>query len=317
MTVDSGEDVKPQTLPVIETHFPIHHSGEEHVPVLVVKTEDGPFIAHTPVIAQEERLPVSEQQAVMGEDLPTEHEEQESVEQSCDQEAMEESYHQYALEEQGREQEVEAQDENTESQQRGLFQEQTEGSGMYDPHDVVEQGSQQLRGEISESILAVRERFHPEEENIVPEQDSSVPWNEEPEAAETQQSDEFFISKEQNIPQSHSFADVHQEKMYNGDVIVSTGTGAPWVMVDHPPALERENYVPRQDEMVIHKAEPRGMSNENFVPEVQEAADETVYHNEVESADIEEAGEAPIVEVSTQSVIIMIIGVQVIVCCIL
>lgn len=56
--------------------------------------------------------------------------------------------------------------------------------------------------------------------------------------------------------------------MYNGDVIVFIGIGALWVMVDYLFVLERENYVLRQDEMVIYKAELRGMLNENFVLEV-------------------------------------------------
>ena len=116
-----------------------------------------------------------------------------------------------------------------------------------------------------------------------------------------QQADEFFISEEQRIPQSQSHTDEFQTDAYHEDELVPSETREPWVMVDHPTVSEQQNGASSQDDMRILEGE---MANDNFTPEVQQEADESVYPNDVENADVEEAEDTPFVEVNKDNIII-------------
>ena len=304
---EGKEDVKPQTLPITESNLPIHHSGGEHYPVLVMKTEDAPFGTHVPVVIPEEKPHIG-QQTITGDDAPAQLKgqslDQRAVEQKNDQELVEQSYNQKAAEEPLREQETDKEHSIVEDnqEQRVLHsQEETEASAMYEPGDVVEQMREQRQEEIAEDSFADQGRFAPEDGESIPAQDASVPWAQETTPMDTQEPDEFYTPEEQNIPQSHSYAEEYQEEFYNGDVLVSSSSEEPWVMVDHPQAPEQENYSPPHDDVGVHLEEPVEMLNERFAPEVPEEVAEQVYHNEEEGVEVEEAEETPAVEVSTCS----------------
>lgn len=304
---EEKEDVKPRTLPLTESNLPIHHSGGDHYPVLVMKTEDAPFGAHVPVVIPEEKPHIG-RQTIAGDDAPVQLKgqsfDQRAVEQKNDQELVEQSYDQKAAEEPTREQEMGAEHSIVEDnqEQRVLHsREETEVSAMYAPGDAVEQMHEQRQEEIAEDSFADQGRFAPEDDESIPAQDASVSWAQETTPMDTQEPDEFYTPEEQNIPQSHSYAEEYQEEFYNGDVLVSSSSHEPWVMVDYPQAPEQETYSPPQDDVSAHQEEPVEMPNERFAPEVPEEVAEEVYHNEDEGVEVEEAEEAPAVEVCTCS----------------
>ena len=292
---DDEEDVELKA--TTETDVSDHLSVET-VPVPVIKPEDAPIVEDTSVVEEEEKLPVAIEQQATGSDLPTQPEEQESTEERNDPEAMEQSYHQSP----SQEQEIGDQDANFETPQKSMLQDQEElvGSAVQGSNDVVEEASVHPQGETSEVPFADQEGSPAKEEEKALKQDSCTPWQEGPDQVEMQQADEFFISQEQRIPQSQSHPDKFQRDAYHEDVLVPSETREPWVMVDHPTVSEQQNGASSQDEMRILEGE---MANDNFIPEVQQEADESMYPNDVESADVEEAADTPSVEVSKNNII--------------
>ena len=296
---EAEEDVELKA--TIETDVSGHLS-EEVVPVPAIKTDDAPVVEDVPVVGEEEKIPVSVEQQSAESDLPTQPEEQESTEERNDKEAMEQSYHQSPSEEQ----EMGDQDANFETPQKSMLQDQEEmvGSAVEGPSDVVnEQAPVQPQEEISEVPFVDQEGFPAKEEEKAMQQDSSIPWQEGPDQVEMQKADEFFISEEERIPQSQSHNDKFQRDGYHEDVLVPSETREPWLMVDYPTAPEKENGAPSQDEMRILETEM--VNDNNFIPEVQQEADESVYPNDVESADVEEAKDTPTVEVYKNIIIII------------
>ena len=296
---EAEEDVELK--PTIETDVSAHLS-EAIVPVPPIETEDAPVVEDVPVVGEEEKMPVPMEQQVTGSDLPTQPEEQELAEEKNDKEAMEQSYHQSPSEER----EMGDQDANFETPQKSLLQDQEEmvGSAAEGPSDVVdEEAPVQPQEEVSEVPFADQEGFPGKEEEKVMQQDSSIPWQEGPDQVEMQKADEFFISGEERIPQSQSHADRFQRDAYHEDVLVPLETREPWVMVDYPTVSQTENGAPSQDEMRILETEM--VNDNNFIPEVQQEADESVYPNDVESADVEEAEDTPAVEVNKIIIIII------------
>ena len=302
------EDVKPQTLPLTETSIPIYQS-EQHYPVIVMKTEDAPVTAHVPVVIPEEK-PASEPQTIASDEMPVQHEEQ--------------SYEQEPAVDGVTEQEMEDHNVIDGEQEQNILpsQEETENVGMYEPGDDVDEQSygqphEQPQEEISAIPVAEEQRFVPEESENLPAQDSSVSWMEKPVPADTQEPEEFYSPEEQDIPQSHTYED-YQEESHDGDVLVSSDSREPWVMVDYPPAPEQENhflptpeqenyfppapeqenYFPSQDNISGPPRMPMEIPNEQFTHEVPEEA-ENEYHYEEEGAENEEADETPVVEVCT------------------
>lgn len=306
---DSNEEEDVELKSTIETDVSAHLS-EETAPVPAVKTEDAPVVEDlsvvgegTPVVGEEEKIPVPIGQQVTGSDLPTQPEEQESTEKRNDEEAMEQSHHQSPSEEQ----EMGDQDANFETPQKSILEDQEEmvGSAAEGPNDVVdEQAPAQPQEEISEVPFVDQEGFPAKEEEKAMQQDSSIPWQEGPDQVEMQKADEFFISEEERIPQSQSHTNEFQRDGYHEDVLVPSETREPWLMVDYPTAPEKENGAPSQDEMRILETEM--VNDNNFIPEVQQEADESAYPNDVESADVEEAKDTPTVEVYKNIIIIII-----------
>lgn len=282
---EAEEDVELK--PTMETDVSAHLS-EEIVPVPPIETEDAPVV---------------EDVTVVGSDLPTQPEEQELAEEKNDKEVMEQSYHQSPSEEQ----EMGDQDANFETPEKSMLQDQEEmvGSAVEGPNDVVdEQAPVQPQEEISEVPVTDQEGFPGKEEEKVMQQDSSIPWQEGPDQVEMQKADEFFISEEERIPQSQLHTNRFQRDAYHEDVLVPSETREPWVMVDYPTVSQKENGAPSQDEMRILETEM--VNDNNFIPEVQQEADESVYPNDVESADVEEAEDTPPVEVNKIIIIIII-----------
>ena len=306
---DSNEEEDVELKSTIETDVSAHLS-EETAPVPAVKTEDAPVVEDlsvvgegTPVVREEEKIPVPIGQQGTGSDLPSQPEEQELTEERNDEEAMEQSHHQSLSEEQ----EMGDQDANFETPQKSMLQDQEEmvGSAAEGPNDVVdEQAPAQPQEEISEVPFVDQEGFPAKEEEKAMQQDSSIPWQEGPDQVEMQKADEFFISEEERIPQSQSHTNEFQRDGYHEDVLVPSETREPWLMVDYPTAPEKENGAPSQDEMRILETEM--VNDNNFIPEVQQEADESAYPNDVESADVEEAKDTPTVEVYKNIIIIII-----------
>ena len=300
---EEKEDVKPQTLPLTESNLPTHHSGGEHYSVLVMKTEGAPFGAHVPVVIPEEK-PHVEQQTVASDDVPVQLEgqsfDQRDVEQKYEQELVEKNDDQIAVEEPVMEPEIDEERDVVEDdqEQRVLHsrEEETEAFSMHEPGDVVEQMHEQHQEEIAEDPFANQQRFASDDVESIPVQDASVSWTQETAPMDTQEPDEFYTPEEQNIPQSHSYAEEYEEESYDGDVLVSSSSHEPWLMVDYPQAPEQENYLP-PDDINAHQEEPVEMLNERFAPEVPEEMAEQVYHNEEEGEEVEEAEEPPAVEV--------------------
>lgn len=231
---EEKEDIKPKTLPTAGTHVPVYHS-QEHYPVIVMKSEDAPPTGHVQVVIPEEK-PSIEPQPVAGADLHAHQEEQ--------------SYDQEAVEEHATEQEIEDPNVNVDDQEQRILhsQEQTETAAMY------EQTPEQAQ-EVDQ------QRFAQEERDNLPAPDSSVAWMQEPATEDAQEPEAFYTPEEQNIPQSQSYPEEFQEESHGGDVLVSSDSHEPWVMVEYPPPQEEDDYY--QEDMNV----PQGRPNDRFASE--------------------------------------------------
>ena len=118
-----------------------------------------------------------------------------------------------------------------------------------------------------------------------------------------QETDEFYISEERDIPLANAaYAGEYREESRDGDILVSSETREPRVMVDYPPAEEvKENHLlPRGN---LSAPEPLQMetTSDQFMREIQQPQmpeeAEREYHNEVEDVENEEVDETPVVEV--------------------
>lgn len=322
--IEEKEDVKPQTLPITEPHLPVHHSGE-HYPVIVLKTEDAALGAHVPVVIPEERPPMKSQ-TVASADLSAH--------------IAEQSYDQETAEERVTGQEIEEQEQGVLHAPK-----ETETAVMYEPGSVDEQTHEQAQRENAEVPLSNQQRFAPEESENLPAQDSSVPWMQEPASADDQEPDAFYTPEEQDVPPSNAYVEQYQEEsggmsadfreaapadiqepdafytpeeqdipqsnayaeeyQEGGEVLVSSDSCEPWVMVDYPSAPEQENYLPPQEDMRALQHVPVEMPNERFTAEVPEEAEQE-YHNEDEGVDMDEAEEEPVPEVCNSGFIIKV-----------
>lgn len=292
-------------LPITEAHLPIYHS-EQHYPV-IVKTEDLPPVVG-PVVISEEKPP-GEPQTVGDDNLPVQHEQQ-----SYEQEAGEETLVQEESVEHGavvRDQEqtvLPSQEEITSkaSYQPGNIEEQTREEEIQDEQIQEEQIQQEQiqqeqiqQGQIQQEQIPEEQIFQheqiqddqiqqglsdaplPDQEQFASAEDSSVPWMQESAPDNVQQSDEFYTPEEQVIPQSHTYSQEYQEESYEDNVLVSSDSHEPWVMVDYPPAEEQEDYFRSEDSVDESRQEELEMPNEGYVPqEAEEEADYQYYDDE-------------------------------------
>ena len=281
---EEKEDVKPEAFPITQTQPPGHHLGEEHYHVLVVKTEEASYVAHRPVVIAEEQSNI-EQQMAADDELPVQQRHNQlHIEQSNDQETVVECVAEHEMEER-----LVIEDNEEHSQ------EETETSTMYKHGDIVE--NDQNQEEIAEGLPAVQERLPLERDKSFPVKDASVSWMQEPTTTDVQEPDSFYTPEEQSIPQSQPCAEEYQEESRESeDLVSSSGSYEPWVMVDYPSAQEQENFVPFPDAMTAPQDEPV-KPNEEFVPEALDETVEQEYHNDDEEVDVDEEEEPPAVEV--------------------
>lgn len=254
--------------------------GEEHYPVLVVKTEKASYISHGPVVIAEEQSNI-EQQVAADEELPMQHDQQ-TIEQNNDRETAVEHVAEHEMEER-------LVIENN--------QEEKETSALYKHGDMVEQTFNQNQEEVAEVLPVDQERLPLERDESFPLQDASVSWMQEPTTTDAQDPDSFYTPEEQSIPQSQLYAEEYQEESRDGeDLVSSSDSHEPWVMVDYPSAQEQD-LVPFQDAITAPQHEPVEIPNEEFVPEALDQMVEQEYQNDDEGVDVDEEEEPPAVEV--------------------
>ena len=179
-------------------------------------------------------------------------------------------------------------------------QEERDNEDLPEPGDANEQMHKPARQEdISETPVTEQQVIAPElNDNL----SAQVSWTQETTPVGVQETDEFYISEERDIPQANAaYAGEYREEFRDGDILVSSETREPWVMVDYPPAEEvKENRLLPRDN--LSATEPLQMeTNDQFMQEIQQPQmpeeAECEYHNEVEDVENEEVGETPVVEV--------------------
>lgn len=256
--------------------------------MLVVKTEEASYISHGPVVIAEEQSNI-EQQVAADDELPMQHDQQ-TIEQNNDRETAVEHVAEHEMEER-------LVIENNQEQNALNSQEEKETSALYKHGDMVEQTFDQNQEEVAEVLPVDRERLPLERDESFPVQDASVSWMQEPTTTDAQDPDSFYTPEEQSIPQSQLYAEEHQEESHDGeDLVSSSDSHEPWVMVDYPSAQEQD-LVPFQDAITAPQHEPVEIPNEEFVPEALDQMVEQEYQNDDEGVDVDEEEEPPAVEV--------------------
>lgn len=252
-----------------------------------MKTEDAPLTAHVPVLIPEEKPAI--QQTATGSEMPVLGEEPSYQPQRPDVDAAEQQI------------EVQNVDEGDQAQNFVYSQEERDNEDLPESRDANEQIHEPARQEdISETPVTEQQVIAPElKDNL----SAQVCWTQETTPVGVQETDEFYISEEQDIPQANAaYAGEYHEESRDGDILLSSETREPWVMVGYPPAEEiKENRLLPQDNLSAPEPLQMETANDQFMQEVQQPQmpeeAEREYHNEVEDVENEEVDETPVVEV--------------------
>ena len=282
---DEKEQVKPQAIPATETPAPFYQL-EQHYPVVVMKTEDAPLTAHVPVLIPEEKPAI--QQTATGSEMPVLREEPGYQPQRADVDVADQQV------------EVHNVDEGDQAHIIVYSQEERDNEDLPEPGNASEQMHEPAQEDISETPVTEQQVIAPELKDNLPAQ---VSWTQETTPVGVQETDEFYISEEQDIPQANSaYAGEYREESHDGDILVSSETREPWVMVDYPPAEEvKENRFLPQDNLSAPEHVQMETTNDQLMQEIQQPQmleeAEREYHNDVEGVENEEVDETPVVEV--------------------
>ena len=285
------KDVKHVILPITETHLPIYHPDSEHYPV-IIKTEDVLRVPG-PAVILEEKPPV-EPQTVADDHLPTQQEQQSYNVHETGVEAV-------AQENIGDHNII---DNRIVDQDVSHSQEEIPSTALYEPDNIHEQTQdEQIQEEEEEMrVEQIREEAShipvPDQEQIASEfAEDSAGFVQESAPDSTQEPDEFYTPEEQLIPQSDAYAQEYQEESYQDNVLVTSDSHEPWVMVDYPPAEEQGSHVNRDDSE--SQQVQQEMAYDRFAPQAAEQEEEYQYYADDQRIDTEEIDEEQPVEVCT------------------
>lgn len=251
-----------------------------------MKTEDAPLTAHVPVLIPEEKPAI--QQTATGSEMPVLREEPGYQPQRADVDVADQQV------------EVHNVDEGDQAQNIEHSQEERDNEDLPEPGNASEQMHEPAQEDISETPVTEQQVIAPELKDNLPAQ---VSWTQETTPVGVQETDEFYISEEQDIPQANTaYAGEYREESHDGDILVSSETREPWVMVDYPPAEEvKENHFPPQDNLSASEHVQMETTNDQLMQEIQQPQmpeeAEREYHNDVEGVENEEVDETPVVEV--------------------
>jgi len=251
-----------------------------------MKTEDAPLTAHVPVLIPEEKPAI--QQTATGSEMPVLHEEPGYQPQRPDMDVADQQI------------EVHNVDEGDQVQSIVYSQEERDNEDLPEPGNASEQMHEPAQEDISETPVTEQQVIAPELKDNLP---AEVSWTQETTPVGVQETDEFYISEEQDIPQGNTaYAGEYREESHAGDILVSSETREPWAMVDYPPAEEvKDNRVLPQDNLSAPEHVQMETTNDQFMQEIQQPQmpeeAEREYHNEVEGVENEEVDEKPVVEV--------------------